>query len=341
MDSDWDIIRERLKFRPEFRPSADEELLCFPHQVSLHSSPFDNLPDNAQGGFRRAPPHHDSDDPDMIDRMSTPLHPDRELTNVIMDSQAQRSSSSSLNTGSPSPPPSLGTGPVTFFDTDSRVVRSTGIPGPEQRQSLPLPPPPLPNIVEQLQTDMVGRHFVFISDFSDVPYVTQIALFVALASGFLGSTSQAHGDDDTVLCWKALQIGPSKNVHILSSPNSYRTGQTMNWSQAVAIRYLLKIGRRMMYFLLLVNHLELPPYKWLMIITATMFDKARSDPFWAFTDPPDTSREITSSSHAFQTTGVTREHVSNFYMDHSTQRWTIAGSKPNFADPDFLVRITE
>lgn len=55
-----------------------------------------------------------------------------------------------------------------------------------------------------------GRHFVFISDFSDVPYVTQIALFVALASGFLGSTSQAHGDDDTVLCWKALQIGPSK-----------------------------------------------------------------------------------------------------------------------------------
>lgn len=56
---------------------------------------------------------------------------------------------------------------------------------------------------------------------------------------------------------------------------------------------------------------------------ATMFDKARSDPFWAFTDPPDTSREITSSSHAFQTTGVT------------------PGSKPNFADPDFLVRITE
>lgn len=32
------------------------------------------------------------------------------------------------------------------------VVRSTGIPGPEQRQSSPLPPPPLPNIVEQLQS---------------------------------------------------------------------------------------------------------------------------------------------------------------------------------------------
>ncbi|KAG1723869.1 hypothetical protein EDD22DRAFT_853901 [Suillus occidentalis] len=40
-------------------------------------SPFDNLPDNAQGGFRRAPPHHDSDDPDIIDRMSTPPHPDQ------------------------------------------------------------------------------------------------------------------------------------------------------------------------------------------------------------------------------------------------------------------------
>lgn len=55
----------------------------------------------------------------------------------------------------------------------------------------------------------------------------------------------------------------------------------MNWSQAVALRY----GRRMMYFLLLVNHLELPPYKWLMIITATMLDEASSDPFWAFTVP--------------------------------------------------------
>lgn len=88
------------------------------------SSPFDNLPDDAQGGFRRAPPHHDSDsdDSDIIDRTSTPPHPDRELTNVIMESQAQRSSPSSLNTGSSSPPPSLGTSPVTIFDTDSREL---------------------------------------------------------------------------------------------------------------------------------------------------------------------------------------------------------------------------
>lgn len=58
-----------------------------------------------------------------------------------------------------------------------------------------------------------------------------------------------------------------------------------------------------------------------------MFDKASSDSFWAFTVPPDTSREITGSSiyvHAFQTTGVT------------------PGSEADFADPDFLVnRITE
>ncbi|KAG2753884.1 hypothetical protein P692DRAFT_20828878, partial [Suillus brevipes Sb2] len=94
MDSDWDIIQKCLQFSPELRPSADEVLDFIMRRLpsSDSSSPFDDPPDDARGGFRGAPPHHDSDSEDD----SLPPRPERELTDVIIESQTQRSSPSSL-----------------------------------------------------------------------------------------------------------------------------------------------------------------------------------------------------------------------------------------------------
>ncbi|KAG1727232.1 kinase-like domain-containing protein [Suillus lakei] len=96
MDSDWAIIQKCLQSRPELRPSADEVLDFVMHRVSLSdsSSPSDDPPDDAQDGFPAASPYDDSDDSDTTEQSynGPPPQPGDELTNVIIEPRARRSS---------------------------------------------------------------------------------------------------------------------------------------------------------------------------------------------------------------------------------------------------------
>ncbi|KAG1835979.1 P-loop containing nucleoside triphosphate hydrolase protein [Suillus subalutaceus] len=162
MDSDWDIIQKCLQFRFELRPSANE-IFDFVMR-RLFSSDSSSLPDgprdDAQGAFPGASPRDDSDDSNDFyiteHLLNSPrAHHDHELTNVIVEPEAQTSSSclslpSLSSTGSVtvfdtacSSLPSLGIGLVTSFDANS--LRSTSISRHEQRRSAPSPPVPLPN----------------------------------------------------------------------------------------------------------------------------------------------------------------------------------------------------
>ncbi|KAG1760035.1 hypothetical protein EDD22DRAFT_955352 [Suillus occidentalis] len=355
MDSDWDIIRECLKFRPELRPSADKAFFCFLHQDSF--SPFDNLPDNAQGGFRRPPPHHDSDDPDIIDRMSTPPHPDRELMNVMMDSQTQRSSSSSLNTGSPSPPPGLGTGPKCFIAGRRFTVQQTWWVGDDNR---------LFQAIGRLFSK--GRQFAFISD---VPYMTQVCCDI----GMNGIPSQTRGDDDKVSCWKVLQFGPGKRQEVVHLPSRGRTGDpdlvfcTLNemkngfeanetsvgaasdfiqngpdYEWVPSVRPGISVENKVPHEVLFALGQTFGTSSLQMNKKCKQQQRPTEARIHSLHSPYRATREFTGSIyvHAFQTASATREHVSKFDMDLSIQWWTIAGSQYDFSDPDFLAnRIAE
>jgi serine/threonine protein kinase len=337
MDSDWDIIQRCLQFRPELRPSADEVLDFVMRRISSSdsSSPLDDPPDDVQGGFPGATPHYDSDDSndhDLTEHTSNnpPCRPDHELTSVIIESGAQRSSSCSSV-------PSLGS-------IDSRVARSAGIPGPEQRRSVPQPLPlnaSSSNRKTQWVVDDASRRLLFkgrrLTFISDVPNEIQITLFLTLTPDFPGRISQAYGEDQ-VLSWKVLHIGPGKRQEVVHIPSRRRTGDpgfvvcTLNdWGGSFEVNEIsLGAAREGAYECVPSDRPGIcvknkAPHD-VPFALAIPSDKGSADPFLISTLPRNCSRQFTGSMyiHAFRTIGVT------------------PGSQHDLSDREFLTdRITE